>query len=260
MLGTIEIILIAFFGAFIMEWIDSALGGGYGTVLTPAFLLLGFELPLIVPMILISEIFTGLIGGHFHNGFGHVDKNVIKWLVPMAALGSIIAVVTSLSVPKAVLSLYIGILILVLGLWMIIRYLLARRNGTPVNDENTKKHNWRLPIIGGVIGFNKALSGGGFGPIATAGISWAGYDPKKSVGSTTLAEGVVCVVGLAVYLITKGLPVINWTIAIPLWMGAVLATYPAAWTVKKMDTRMLGTIVGFVVTALGIAMLLKLPG
>jgi uncharacterized membrane protein YfcA len=56
------------------------------------------------------------------------------------------------------------------------------------------------------------------------------------------------------------LPVINWTIAIPLWIGAIAATYPAAWAVKKMNTKVLGVIVGLTVTALGIAMLLKLPG
>lgn len=249
------IILIVCLGGFIMEIIDSALGGGFGTVLTPVFLLLGFELILIVPMILITEIFTGLIGGHFHNGFGHVDKNVIKWLVPMAALGSIVAVIVSINIPKVALNIYIGILIILLGVWMLIRYVRSRKNKVKLE---VKKKNWKLPIIGGIIGFNKAASGGGFGPIATAGISWAGYDSKKSVGSTTLAEGIVCVVGLATYIIMKGLPVINWSIAIPLWVGAVIATYPAALIVKKMNTKVLGIVVALVVTVLGAAMLLKL--
>jgi uncharacterized protein len=253
----ILLILIVVGLSFLCELIDSMLGGGFGSILTPIFLLAGFELVMIVPMILISEIFTGLIAGGFHNSFGHVDKTVLKWLVPMAALGSITAVLLSIKVSKIVLSLYVGILILAMGILMLIKYVRSR-NGNSMESE--KKHNWRLPIIGAVIGFNKSVSAGGFGPLATAGISWAGYDAKKSVGTTTLAEGIVCTVGLATYFITKGVPPINWTIAIPLWVGAICATYPAAWAVKKLNVKALGLAVGLVVTGLGIAMLMNLPG
>jgi hypothetical protein len=260
----IEMMILAFVAGFILEWIDSALGGGYGTVLTPVLLLMGFELTLIVPMILISEIFTGLFGGFCHNSFGHVDRKVIKYLVPFAAAGSFFAVLSAIKVDKGIINTYIGLLVLGLGILMFIKYIRQRNNGNGKKEEKgadgeTKKHNWRLPLIGTVIGFNKALSGGGFGPIATAGISWSGYDPKKSVGSTTLAEGIVCVVGLLTTLMTKTIT-IDWAMAIPLWIGAVLACYPAAWAVHKTPTKWLGIAVAITVTLLGISLIMKMAG
>ena len=45
--------------SFIFETLDSTLGMGYGTTLTPILLLLGFDVLQIVPCILISELITG---------------------------------------------------------------------------------------------------------------------------------------------------------------------------------------------------------
>jgi len=42
-------------GAFICEYVDSTLGMGYGTTLTPVLLLVGFAPMQIVPAILLSE-------------------------------------------------------------------------------------------------------------------------------------------------------------------------------------------------------------
>ena len=49
---TLAIILIA----FLCEYMDSTLGMGYGTTLTPVFLLMGFGPYEIVPAILVSEL------------------------------------------------------------------------------------------------------------------------------------------------------------------------------------------------------------
>lgn len=249
----IEIILLAFIAGFVMEFIDSFLGGGYGTVLTPVFLLLGFALPEIVPMILFSEIITGLIGGSFHHKFGNVDKKAVFLVAPFAIMGTLFAIIAVIKVSKFLINLYIGILVLILGILMFIRYW-KNRNG----NVSTKIHNKRLPFIGGLIGFNKALSGGGFGPILTGGLSWSGYDPKKAVGSTTLTEGLVCLIGFMCYWFYNGINSINWMLTIPLIIGAVLASYPAAYATHKIPKKLLGIFVSTTITILGIGVLIKI--
>ncbi|MGC9014609.1 MAG: sulfite exporter TauE/SafE family protein [Thermoproteota archaeon] len=245
--------ILIFLAGFIMEYIDSTLGGGYGTVLTPLFLLLGYTTPTIVPIILLSELLTGLIGGSWHNKFGNVDKKAILFIVPFGIIGTIIAVTFVITVPKFWINLYIGLLVLTLGIFTFMKY---------YREKNRKKlkqiHSWRLALVGSLIGFNKSLTGGGFGPVATAGLSWAGYDPRKSVGSTTLSEGIVCFFGFIGYWLTKGISSIDWALAIPLISGAILATYPAAFSTTKIPRRLLGMLVGITTTLLGIGVLMKL--
>ena len=45
--------------AFVCEFIDSSLGMGYGTSLTPLLLLMGFEPMQVVPAVLFSEFVSG---------------------------------------------------------------------------------------------------------------------------------------------------------------------------------------------------------
>ena len=52
------VICCAFF-----EYMDSAGGMGYGTALTPLMLIAGFDPKQIVPCVMITEMFTGLIAG-----------------------------------------------------------------------------------------------------------------------------------------------------------------------------------------------------
>ena len=55
-----------FLAALACEYMDSSLGMGYGTTLTPLLLLSGFEPLQIVPAVLISELMTGLTAGLLH--------------------------------------------------------------------------------------------------------------------------------------------------------------------------------------------------
>jgi uncharacterized membrane protein YfcA len=58
--------------AFACEYVDSTLGMGYGTTLTPLLLLFGFGTKQIVPSVLLSEFVTGLLAGGLHHGLGNV--------------------------------------------------------------------------------------------------------------------------------------------------------------------------------------------
>ena len=60
--------------AFFAEYIDSTLGMGYGTMLTPLLMLLfGFEPLHVVPAVLLSELITGLLAGFTHHSMGNVN-------------------------------------------------------------------------------------------------------------------------------------------------------------------------------------------
>ena len=67
-----QIIAIIVF-AFFCEYVDSTLGMGYGTTLTPVLMIFGFKTLDIVRAVLLSELITGLLASFFHHREGNVD-------------------------------------------------------------------------------------------------------------------------------------------------------------------------------------------
>ncbi len=64
--------------AFLAEYVDSSLGMGYGTTLTPLLILFGFDPLQIVPAVLLSELVTGILAGVFHHSVGNVNFGLPK--------------------------------------------------------------------------------------------------------------------------------------------------------------------------------------
>ncbi len=255
--------------AFVCEYVDSSLGMGYGTILTPLLLLSGFGPLQVVPAILFSEFVTGVLAAIFHQRFGNVsfdfskdekivsskyrflgylprsqDAKVSYVLTVLGTLGVVSAVFFSLNVPKIVLKLYIGFMIFFIGAYIIFK----------VNRPS--RFNWKsFSFIAVLSGFNKGVSGGGYGPLVTGGQVVTGRGAKNSVGSTSLAEGIICLVGFILYLLFKGN--IEWKLALPLVIGAVLSTPLSALTVKKIQERKMKLIIGLATIGLGLLTIIK---
>lgn len=262
----IAIIIIA----FLAEYMDSTLGMGYGTSLTPILILMGYQPMEIVPAVLLSELITGLLAGFTHHMVGNVDFrpktmnikkivnsirrerfiNSVKSGLPLALritiviascsiIGTVVAIIFAINLPKFYLKLYIGLLIFIIGIVII---------ATANRDFS---FSWkRVTILGLIASFNKGTSGGGYGPVVTGGQLVAGVDGKNAIGITSLAEGLTCIVGVISYFILK--KDINWMLAPYLIIGAVISVPLSAFTVRKMNTKFLKYIIGVVVILLGL--------
>ncbi len=262
--------------AFLTEYMDSTLGMGYGTTLTPLLLLFGFEPMQIVPAILLSELVTGMLAGFTHHSAGNVDfrpktmniKKIAKTLrrigvtesfkkgIPMhlkvvllisacSIAGALIAVFLAVRLTSFYLKLYIGILILVIGIVML----------TTLN----KKYgfSWKkITFLGSVASFNKGMSGGGYGPVVTGGQILSGLEGKNAVGITSLSEGLTCLVALFAYLFVGG--VADWKLAPYLIIGGIASVPLSTYSVKRIRTRTLRTAIGFITVILGWITLVKL--
>ncbi len=239
--------------ALVCEYVDSALGMGYGTTLTPILLLAGYGTIQIVPAVLLSEFLTGILAGIFHHGCGNVNLKpgsrpfrVVLVLAACSVVGTLAAVFLAVNVPEWVIKTYIGVLVLSMGI------------GILLTINKTFAFSWKKVIgLGLVAAFNKGLSGGGYGPLVTGGQIMAGVDGKGAIGITSLAEGLVCIVGVLAYTLT-GNGAVDWGLAPSLILGAVLSVPLAALTVKKAPVQKLRWAIGFAVTALGLFTLVKL--
>ena len=97
--------------------------------------------------------------------------------------------------------------------------------------------------------FNKGASGGGYGPVVTAGQLLSGVDGKNAIGITSLAEGLTSAVGVAIYFFVASN--VDWALAPYLAIGALLSVPLSAFTVKKIKTKRLRVLVGIVTLVIG---------
>ncbi|QNN25449.1 sulfite exporter TauE/SafE family protein [Planctomycetales bacterium ZRK34] len=245
--------LAVFLAALICEYVDSSLGMGYGTTLTPLLLLAGFSPLQIVPCVLCSEFITGALSGLFHHRDGNVNflrdreaRSTVVMLSMLSVVGAIVAVTLALSVPKVWLTGIIGVMVLSIGVVILatIRRQLRYRRG-------------HLITLGAVAAFNKGLSGGGYGPLVTAGQVVSGVKAKHAVAITSIAESLTCLVGLVAYFVmTRGS--IDTALLLPLVTGAVLSVPIATLTVRRIPDTWMRSIVGVMTCLLGLLALSKL--
>jgi len=246
-----EWIIILVLAAFLAEYIDSSLGMGYGTTLTPVLLLFGIAPAVVVPAVLFSEFCTGIMAGMTHHVIGNVDFetdrraiSVVKTLVLCSVIGTVAAVLVAISISPVLVKLYIGGMVLSIGIFM------------AVTRRMKSSFSWsKIRIIGTVAAFNKGISGGGYGPLITGGQVLSGVPIKNAIGITSLSEGLVCFIALVMYLVLGG--GIAWGYAIPMTIGALLSVPIAAWTVKKIPTRILRDGVMYLTILLGVLTLAK---
>jgi hypothetical protein len=257
----IHIMVLIILFAALCEFIDSSLGMFYGTIMSPVLIIMGFNPLLVVPSILLTQAVGGIMASIFHNKLKNADfsiKNVVsdhilkremsqdlKIFLLITILGVVAAIfsgIIAINIPKIALKTYIGIIVALMGVLII--------------SGKIFKFSWgKIAGIGILSAFNKAISGGGFGPIVTAGQVISGRQEKNSIGTTTLAEAPICIAGFLTYFFTKGIS--NWNLILTLVFGAILgAILGPFFTSKFKNEKKLKIVLGFLTLALGIFVIL----
>jgi len=255
---------------------DSTLGMGYGTTLTPVFMLMGFSPMQIVPVILLSELISGLLAGFFHHREGNVDLKpksadifkITKMLSPLgyiesfkktvplhlkialllascSVVGTVAAVFVAVNIPKFWLKLYIGCLVLSMGIVMLVCL-----------NKNFRFSWKKITLLGLIASFNKGMSGGGYGPVVTGGQVLSGVEGKSAVGITSLAEGLTCLVGVITYMLVSKNE-LDWRLAPWVIIGAVLSVPLSAKSVKILTEKKLKLAIAVLTIVLGVLTIVK---
>lgn len=188
-------VLILIVMALIMEIVDSSLGMMYGTLLSPILIGYGFDPLVVVPAILVSQAIGGLSGTMAHHRFENADfrgltrdtKVVLAMVIP-GLIVVIVGVFCAIILPRFWVKTYIGILVLVMSVLCL----------SPISYKFAW---WKHYAIGILAAFNKALTGGGFGPVTSTGGIIGGLESKVSIATTTFAEVIICLASFVVYYI-----------------------------------------------------------
>lgn len=246
--------MLIFLIAFICGYLDSGLGGGYGTALSPILILMGYKPVEVIPVVLVSQLMTDVVACLVHHKVKNVDLHfksdhfkIAGTIGAFSLIGVVVSVFVAISVPQWILTLYIGILVIGMGLLMLLA------------QDKVFRFSWKkILALGTIASFNKGISGGGFGPLLTGGQVLSGIDVKNVIGMTAFAKAMTCLVGFILYFMMG--KYINWHLIFMLWIGAIPAVIGAGMTVKYINTNKLKKYVAFFIIILGVLTLFKIGG
>jgi uncharacterized membrane protein YfcA len=242
-------ILLALAGAG-AQLVDGALGMAYGVSSTTLLLLVGVAPALASAAVHIAEVGTTAVSGISHASFGNVDWSKIVWLAIPGGIGGFIGATalvyaSTLEATAGLVEPIVAIFLFCLGVYILSRFAF-RRQERPVEVRPIGRKF--LTPLGFVAGFLDAMGGGGWGPISTPTLLSSGrMEPRKIIGTVDTSEFVVALCASLGFLISLSFAEVPWTVVGALLVGGIVAAPLAAYIVRLLPTRLLGTAVGGVI-------------
>lgn len=235
------LVLLAIVG-LAAQLVDGSLGMAYGVTSTTLLLAIGANPAAASASVHLAEIGTTLMSGLSHWKFGNVDWRVVLKIGVPGAVGAFLGATflsnLSTGAAKPVMS---GIL-LALGVYILLRFTFR---SLPKVDTRRKLGLPFLAPVGLIGGFLDATGGGGWGPVGTPALLASGrIEPRKVIGSIDTSEFLIAAsasIGFFVGLGAEGFD-LGWVLA--LLVGGMIAAPIAAWLVRVLPPRLLGSLVG----------------
>jgi uncharacterized protein len=237
------------------QLVDGSLGMAYGVTSTTLLLAIGTNPAAASATVHLAEIGTTLISGLSHWKFGNVDWRVVAKIGIPGAIGSFAGATVLSNLSTAVAAPVMSLILLSLGVYLLVRFTLRgvdRRNlGRPMRKRF-------LAPLGLVAGFVDATGGGGWGPVGTPAILASGrMEPRKVIGSIDTSEFLVALAASLGFLFALSDQGVDFVWVLGLLVGGMAAAPLAAWLVRHIPPRMLGSLVGGVIVMTNTRTLLR---
>ena len=230
------------------QLVDGSLGMAYGVTSSTLLLAVGLSPALASAAVHVSEVGTCAVSGVSHWRFGNVDWSKVGWMAVPGGVGAFlgaIAVTWLATVAEEALKPAIAVFLFGLGVYVLARFSFRRRE-RPVREKPISRGF--LTPLGFVAGFLDAVGGGGWGPISTPTLLSSGrMQPRKVVGTVDTSEFVVALSASIGFLLALSFAEVPWGVVGALLLGGVVAAPIAAYIVRILPARILGTAVAGVI-------------
>ncbi|GAB3233993.1 sulfite exporter TauE/SafE family protein [Kineococcus gypseus] len=235
------LIVLAVVGLF-AQLVDGSLGMAYGVTSSTLLLAAGTNPAAASATVHLAEIGTTFVSGVSHWKFGNVDWKVVARIGIPGAVGAFLGATVLSSLSTEVAAPVMSLILLVLGVYVLVRFTAF---GLPVGRLGRPLRKRFLGPLGLVGGFVDATGGGGWGPVGTPAILASGrLEPRKTIGSIDTSEFLVALAASLGFLLGLGTQGVNASWAAALLVGGVIAAPIAAWLVRHLPPRVLGSAVG----------------
>ncbi|MBF0119858.1 MAG: sulfite exporter TauE/SafE family protein [Desulfobacterales bacterium] len=250
-MGTNEwaIVWSVVFIAMFFEFMDATAGMGFGTAITPLLLAIGFSPQQIVPVVMIQQGIAGLVGTFLHKEFENVEwkfkpmSETIKLWLYIAVTGSISVAISSsavyalFKVAKVWISLYVAVLLLMMGIISLMQARIGKRPYRP-----------KMMIgFAFLAGFNKGIGGGGYGPVVTIGGLMSGVPAKAMMAVTAISEGTVSTFSIIIWfaMILSGSVVVDYLLLPSMMLATMFSAVVAPWATRVFPEKVWQIVVPF---------------
>jgi len=220
----------------IAQLVDGSLGMAFGVTSTTLLLLIGIAPVLASTSVHLAEVGTCLASGISHWKFGNVDWRMVLWMGVPGGIGAFVGAVFLATFSADAAKPVVAVILFSLG------FAFTRGRKVILRRPIPKAFLMPLGLVAGTI---DAIGGGGWGPVGTTTLLSSGrMEPRTVVGTVDTSEFIVAVCASLGFLLGLSMAQIPWQIVGALLIGGVIAAPIAAWIVRHLDARILGTAVG----------------
>lgn len=224
---------------FLCQLIDGSLGMGYKA--TSSTLLLSTGLPPVAVSAAThtAGVFTSAASGYSHYRIGNINKRLLFRLSVAGILGGVTGALLLSRIPTEVIKPVVAVYLAILG-----ALILYRAWGV----DTLQWRRTSTPVLGSIGGFLDSIGGGGWGPIVTGTLVVNGNNPRKTIGTVSIAEFFVTLAQAATFATV--VHTLEWTPVLGLILGGVPAAPVAAWLCKRIPVQRLMILVGGLIVVL----------
>jgi uncharacterized membrane protein YfcA len=224
------------------QLVDGSLGMAYGVTSTTLLLAVGTNPAAASATVHFAEIGTSLMSGLAHWRFGNVDWKVVAKIGLPGAVGAFAGATFLSHLSTEIAAPVMSLILVSLGAYILVRFTLRGIDRRHLGKPMRKRF---LGPLGLMAGFVDATGGGGWGPVGTPAILASGrMEPRRVIGSIDTSEFLVAVAASLGFLLALGSQGVVAVWAIGLLAGGLIAAPLAAWLVRHIPPRLLGSLVG----------------
>ncbi|GAA4079101.1 sulfite exporter TauE/SafE family protein [Nonomuraea soli] len=248
------LILLGLVG-FAAQLVDGSLGMAYGVTSTTLLLAIGTNAAAASATVHLAEIGTTLASGLSHWRFNNIDWKVVAKIGIPGAVGAFAGATFLSNLSTELAAPVMSIILLTLGAYILIRFTAF---GLPRGNLGKPLRKRFLAPLGLLAGFVDATGGGGWGPVGTPAILASGrIPPRKVIGSIDASEFLVAIAASVGFFVGIGSENIDFAWVAVLLVGGVIAAPIAAWLVRHIPPRILGSLVGGLIILTNVRTLLR---
>jgi uncharacterized membrane protein YfcA len=227
------------------QLVDGSLGMAYGVTSTTLLLAIGTNPAAASATVHLAEIGTTLASGLSHWKFGNVDWKVVAKVGIPGAIGAFAGATVLANLSTEVAAPVMSLILLALGAYILVRFTVRGLDRRHLGKPLRKRF---LAPLGLLAGFVDSTGGGGWGPVGTPALLASGrLEPRKVIGSIDTSEFLVALAASLGFLLALGDQGINAFWVVGLLLGGLIAAPIAAWLVRHIPPRLLGSLVGGII-------------
>ena len=236
-----QTLIVLAIAGLVAQFVDGSLGMGYGLTSSTLLIFAGLSPAAASASVHLAEVGTTALSGVAHHRFGNVDWHAVRRIAIPGGIGAFLGatLLSSLSTESA--KPLASTLLFTLGIYVLLRFLLGKQRVSRKGQPGLRF----LAPLGLIGGFIDATGGGGWGPVTTPTLLADGrLAPNRVVGTVSASEFIVAISASAGFFTALGGEVLRMEFVAALLAGGFIAAPIAAYTVRHLNPRLLGVIVG----------------